>query len=835
MADLPRAGSAGRLPLSEHTRSARTLRRFRREFLLISVAALTLAATSVQFRWFEVLDRLAFDLVLRSAPLQMDDDIVLVGIDSRSLSSVGRWPWSRARQADLIKSVLQQRPAAVFVDVVYSDRSDVDDDARLVAAFDQTVPMALPVVIDAVSPGGALLEQLPFPELFAVIDRLGHVHVAPDGDGIVRGNYLYEGIGEPRWPHIGLVLGADSTPAVIPECVSVNDGSMANVRCGYRRIRFGGPPGSFPHLSAIDVMDQRIGGGILTGKVVLIGRTDLGAPDAIPVPVSAQTRPMAGVEYNANVLNAVLHGGLVETVSFRFTLLVVLLMVGIGLFVIPRQRPRQMLVSTALLAIVPVALSAALLFIADVWIDLSGASVGVALIYPLWSWRRNEMGWRFVGDELDRLAAEAFRWSRSRARVNDDELPARLEWLTAGTSSNPGSELMEGIHADQSLSARPAGTLDPFVARLLRIQTLANEVRVGREVSMAGIDQMPVGLCIFVASGNVVLSNDSFRMFTGITRSHTYFVHDALVQLFDVDWQQELREVILESAVRWLETRNEQGQRLLVRVAPLRVAGYAQPVCLLTISDVTDIRIAQERREETLAFVSHDLRSPISSILSIVRNPNLNSDPTALARIEAYAQRSLKVSEEFVQLSRLENTLTVHRDEIDLLTVVDNAIDQLFEFARDKSIDVTLEHPENPLQWWIHGNGELLERVFVNLLDNAVKYSPGETCVKVSMQIKESRFEICVEDQGFGIPESEVELVFDPYFRSSAPELQAEKGVGLGLRFVRTAVELHDGSVSIESRYREGSKFVVCLPLSCAIVQDELPSSGADNARPVHS
>lgn len=822
MADLRRAGAAGPISLSERQRSAHTVRRFRRELLLISLAVLSLAIASVQLHWFEVLDRLAFDSVLRSVPLPMNDDIVLVGIDARSLSTIGRWPWSRARQADLIEAVVAQGPATIFVDVVYPDRSDAEDDARLVAAFDQLVPMALPVVIDAVSPGRALLEQLPFPDLIDVVDRLGHVHVAPDGDGIVRGNYLYEGIGEPHWPHIGLVLGTQDIPPVLPECITTDNGSMSNERCAYRRIRFVGPPGTFPHLSAIDVMEQRIDRELLAAKVVLIGRTDLGAPDAIPVPVSADMRPMAGVEYNANVLNAVLRGGLVETVSLRTTLLVVLVMVGIGLFIIPRQRPRQMLVSTALLALIPVPLSAAWLLFSGVWIDLSAASVGIALIYPLWSWRRNEMGWKFVGDELDRLAAEAFRWSRSRARVDEDELPARLEWLKAGSSGALSTELVAGIHEDQLVSALPTGTLDPFVARLLRIQTLADEVRVGREVSMAGIDQMPVGLCIFVASGNVVLSNESFRTFTGITSSHTYFVNDALVHLLDVAWQNELRRVLLENAVRWLETHNTQGQRLLVRIAPLRVAGYAQPVCLLTISDVTDIRIAQERREETLAFVSHDLRSPISSILSIVRNPGLSNDPTALARIEAYAQRSLKVSEEFVQLSRLENTIAVHRDEIDLVAVVDNAIDQLYEFSHDKSINVTLEHPEDPARWWIHGNGELLERVFVNLLENAIKYSPEGATVHAAMRITNTQFEISIDDQGFGIPASEVEFVFDPYFRSAAPELQAEKGVGLGLRFVRTAVELHGGRVTIESRYQEGSKFVVGLPLSCACVHDDL-------------
>ena len=112
--------------------------------------------------------------------------------------------------------------------------------------------------------------------------------------------------------------------------------------------------------------------------------------------------------------------------------------------------------------------------------------------------------------------------------------------------------------------------------------------------------------------------------------------------------------------------------------------------------------------------------------------------------------------------------------------------------------------------------------MYDNLLKNAIKYSPAGAIVRATMRITDTQFEICVDDKGFGIPASEVEFVFDPYFRSEAPELQAEKGVGLGLRFVRTAVELHGGQVTIDSRYKEGSKFVVALPLSCAILHDDL-------------
>lgn len=821
MADLRGTGAhSGRTLIPDV--SARTLRRFRVELLVIAVLVLLASMAAIHYRWYDVLDRLIFDTVQRLVPLPDSGDIVLVGIDSRSLSRIGRWPWPREQQARLLEAVSRQQPSAVFVDMVYNDPASPEGDAALLKAAAAVDRLVLPVVIDALTPGGTLLEQLPFPDLLEVTDALGHVHVAPDGDGIVRGSFLREGIGTPRWLHAGAVLGGWEDRAGEAECADADADtalSIANERCDYRRIRFAGPPGTFQHVSAHELMSGAVDAAALQGRIVLIGRTDLGAPDAIPVPVSAQLRPMAGVEYNANILNAARSGGLLKPIPPWLQWTMVLGWTGLALWLIPRQRPRQMLIASTILALAPVLIAAVSMLVFGHFAEVAAASVGAALVYPLWSWRRNEMGWRFVGDELDRLASEAFRWSRRRARLDGAEITNRLNWLFETGAAEPvaaadRSVLDEAVRHDQRQIARlPEITVDPFVSRLLRIQTLADEVRAGREVSMAGIDQMPVGLCIFVASGNVVLSNAAFRQFTDAMVEHSYFVESALGALQGVDWRPVLRRAASGAATQTLECRNAGGQRFVARLEPLRVAGYAQPVCLLTLTDVTDIRIAQERRDETLAFVSHDLRSPISSILSIVRNPRLAADPSALARIESYARRSLSVSEEFVRLSRLENLSVVHRDEIDLVAVIHNAVDQLFELARDKDMHVTFE---GEAVLWMLGNGELLERVVVNLIENAIKYSPSGSAVTVTLRGKDTEIIIEVADWGQGIPEGELDRVFEPYYRVQRQSANEAGGIGLGLRFVRTAVELHGGSVSVRSMPGQGSTFVVRLPVTWA-------------------
>lgn len=221
-----------------------------------------------------------------------------------------------------------------------------------------------------------------------------------------------------------------------------------------------------------------------------------------------------------------------------------------------------MLSVSVVLAVAPTVFSATAMLMMSHFLDLAAASVGATLVYPLWSWRANAMGWRFVGDELDRLAIEAFRWSRRRARITGTTVEERLRWLLQPDDSTMGIEnsgpsaevaaLREAVTLDQrQVSALKGSPTDPFVSRLLRIQTLADEVRVGRDVSMAGTDQMPVGLCIFVVSGNVLLSNASFRSFTGVPDEHSYFVETALAGLTGIEWRPVLRRAALRDALKF--------------------------------------------------------------------------------------------------------------------------------------------------------------------------------------------------------------------------------------------------------------------------------------------
>ena len=144
----------------------------------------------------------------------------------------------------------------------------------------------------------------------------------------------------------------------------------------------------------------------------------------------------------------------------------------------------------------------------------------------------------------------------------------------------------------------------------------------------------------------------------------------------------------------------------------------------------------------------------------------------------------------------------------------------MYFLAQEKGITLRLDnHSEDEADEaarlegiWIEGNGELIERTFVNLLGNAVKYSDADTTITITVSQFADDVHIEVSDEGYGIPEEELAHIFDPYFRSQESKLARNRGAGLGLRFVKTVVERHHGRIHVISEWGKGTTFTITLP-----------------------
>jgi signal transduction histidine kinase len=237
------------------------------------------------------------------------------------------------------------------------------------------------------------------------------------------------------------------------------------------------------------------------------------------------------------------------------------------------------------------------------------------------------------------------------------------------------------------------------------------------------------------------------------------------------------------------------------------------------------LRALQREQEEAWRFISHDMRAPQASILTLIesqRRQGLVDADTAswLDRIEGHARRTLALAEDYVHLARVRSGGL--RGQVALNDVLFDAVDQQWALAGARQVRLSSEVPE-PL-CMAHADGLLLTRALVNLIDNAIKFSPPHGAVRCTLMCHESRAVFTVSDEGPGLaPEAQAALfkpfgvVASPTLPPSAPDglssAAAVRGAGLGLSFVRSVADCHGGQVGVRSTPGQGAAFWLSLPI----------------------
>jgi two-component system sensor histidine kinase KdpD len=265
-----------------------------------------------------------------------------------------------------------------------------------------------------------------------------------------------------------------------------------------------------------------------------------------------------------------------------------------------------------------------------------------------------------------------------------------------------------------------------------------------------------------------------------------------------------LRRVFLPEQQRLLETFLNQVALALERVRLAQAAQNAQ------------IRVETESlRNSLLAGISHDLRTPLSAIVgaasSLTEEPErLSPDARReLARtIYEEGQRMATLANNILDMARLDaGAVTLNRDWVPLEEIVGGVLTRLR--ARLEGRPVKIDLPKDaPL---VKLDAVLIEQVLINLLENALKYTPAGTAIGISAEFAPAAVTVSVADEGPGIPPGLEERLFDKFYRAS-PE-RAQSGVGLGLTICRAIVEAHGGTIRAENRSPRGAAFRFTLPL----------------------
>jgi len=237
---------------------------------------------------------------------------------------------------------------------------------------------------------------------------------------------------------------------------------------------------------------------------------------------------------------------------------------------------------------------------------------------------------------------------------------------------------------------------------------------------------------------------------------------------------------------------------------------------IATGTDITEKRRAEELREHYLSLITHDLRQPLAAITTMadwlslaLRSPGDAQQLEAIAAIQRSAASMASMIQELVESASLEaGELVLDRQPADLLALVRGAATLVGVDGGSDRIQLHL--PAGTLHLPLDANR--LERALVNLLGNALKYSPAPEPVALRVLVAGTEVQVAVSDRGAGIPPADLPRIFDRFFRG--PAHRRERGLGLGLYITRLIVEAHGGRIAAESTVGHGTTVTFTLPLA---------------------
>lgn len=738
--------------------------------------------------------KFVYDTLLRAVPLQRTNEVVIIAIDDRSINAMGRWPWPRRTHARLLDILTEGGARAVGLDILLFEPGrrpgELEDDALLAAALARNGRTVLPVVLEHGTSG--VQTALPLPMLADAAAELGHTHFSFDQDGILRSVHLREGPAGGLYSQFALamheVAHAPAATEVMPDAASRHSTNAVWRQKHQLNIPFAGPPGHFLTVSYLDVLSGQIAPTFFAGKYVLVGATAAGLATVVPTPFTTDHQGMSGVEVNANILAALVEGTAIENATRWQTALFGLLFTLLSLLACRYLSPLRALLCTILLA-VGVLLVTYAAFRLEVWLPPGTTVAMVLVVYPLWSWRRLEAALAFLSEEFAHL-------NRSAAIVLGGEQPL--------------------------LFARDT---DFFDRRIAEMRLAADRARDMQRFIADSLDSIPDATLVLSPQGEVLMYNRAAKIylktpadartagisleaaFSRITPSHPF--HGQSTR-----WPEQLLAAEADRSTVEVEARDADGKEFLVKSAASKGADGKTLGWIVSLVDVTSLRAAERHRDETLHFISHDMRAPQSSILAMLE---LQKDPmTAFsteefyARVEKSVQATLSLADDFVHLAKAKSA-AYHLQEVDISSMLADAVDDMWAFARSRGVKVTVDAQLG--DGWVYVDRPLMVRALGNLLSNAIKFSPAGSevlCSACTVRYAGRNYIQCsIIDKGEGISETMREQIFSPFPRR---EKSGREGVGLGLAFVKMVVERHGGTIGFVSRPGLGCTFILTLP-----------------------
>ncbi len=760
-------------------------------WLVLNLLLLSVVAVLSMTYPVEELGRRLGDIYFRvRRPSPTSNFVALVLIDDLSLSRHGRWPWPRSLLARLVRATAAQHPSAIGLDVLLSEAEDARNDGDLAQAFRDAGNVVL-----ATKVGGSpqRLWAQPLPVFLANAAGVGHVQAVEDADGICRRVPAQELSAEGRRWALALevarvakhkAVGQGSTGALSSEDRPSVDGAMRRetspgwrsyspdfLIVDFREQYLVGQP--MPPFVVIPAADLLAGRKVpeLAGKAVLIGFGATELSDRLPTPVSAQM-PMPGVEVHANLVDGLLQGRKLQHVGLLPQVLFLVLFSLLSTWLVLRWPGWDGMLLQALLLVVSYGVGYWLFAQAHRMITFGPILCAGLLAVPL--------------AQLENLL------------IVNQGLTRGLRQLRQTLQAGAMPEELASFQTAQ----KPPETIGDLQWRVNLINDLQSELASLYGFRQNLLESMHEGLAVFTSDGKILFRNHFWEIFCG---KQGWEPDINLIEfgrkLEHPNWANVQERLSGEGPA--LESEVYLGGGFW-QIRGMRLSSKSlnePPQWMVVVTDLTSRLERDQARADALRFVTHELRTPLVSIQGfaefLLRYPNAASSPEAAATIFRESQRLVSLINTYLDVLRFDAGARSLRRELiavrAMIAQVERIMSPIAE-AAEIQVSVYVDSDLPPLE----GDEPMLSGVILNLLNNAVKYSAPQSAVSLRVTGTKDKVIFEVKNPGPPIPPEDLAHLFEPFYRARASS-DSTPGWGLGLTFVKRAVEEHHGTIEATS------------------------------------
>jgi len=345
-----------------------------------------------------------------------------------------------------------------------------------------------------------------------------------------------------------------------------------------------------------------------------------------------------------------------------------------------------------------------------------------------------------------------------------------------------------------------------FNNMMLKLNDIFNELSSEKEELNSIIDNINDGIAVLDKNGVILRVNNSFKKIVSNDSPEKKYYWEIIR---DSNFEKLINRVNAKNKFENSEI-NIKNESFFLSVNYISLKNEI----VLVFYDITEIKEFEKIKKEFVTNVSHELNTPLTSIKgyieTIIEEDNIESIKKYLTIISKNTDRLINIVKDILMLSSLDEKKVLLIDNVDLKVLIENIISIFNQKLKDKNLALNFKFlNETPI---IKGDSFKLEQLFINLLDNSIKYTE-EGSISLNITRNQSEVVVEIEDTGIGIPEGDIKKIFDRFFVVDKSRSRETGGTGLGLAIVKNIVMLHNGKIFVQSRVGEGTKFSVHFPI----------------------